>query len=129
MEGPGSECCQGQDISLLQNFLTGSEVQSLWVRRPESGVDHTPPSSAEAINVWSHTSTPPTCFYVVEMVNLKFISVTSVLELAGMMTALSWLTPTAREAVLTFRRRIKSRLPFVGIIRSLPYSTRFQDKG
>ena len=30
---------------------------------------------------------------------------------------------------LTFRRRIKSRLPFAGIIRRLPYSTRFQDKG
>ena len=30
---------------------------------------------------------------------------------------------------LTFRRRIKSRLPFSGIIRKLPYSTRFQDKG
>ena len=30
--------------------------------------------------------------------------------------------------VLTFKRRIKSRLPFAGIISS-PYSTRFQDKG
>ena len=30
---------------------------------------------------------------------------------------------------LTFRRRIESRLPFAGIIRRLPYSTRFQDKG
>ena len=30
---------------------------------------------------------------------------------------------------LTFRRRIKSRLPFAGIIRRLSYSTRFQDKG
>ena len=30
---------------------------------------------------------------------------------------------------LNFRRRIKSRLPFAGIIRSSPYSTRFQDKG
>ena len=30
---------------------------------------------------------------------------------------------------LTFKRRIKSRLPFAGIIRSSPYSTRFQDKG
>ena len=30
---------------------------------------------------------------------------------------------------LTFRRRIKSRLPFAGIIMRLPYSTRFQDKG
>ena len=30
---------------------------------------------------------------------------------------------------LTFRRRIKSHLPFAGIIRSSPYSTRFQDKG
>jgi len=29
---------------------------------------------------------------------------------------------------LTFRRRIKSRLPFAGIIRRLPYSTRFQDR-
>ena len=33
------------------------------------------------------------------------------------------------ELLLTFRRRIKSRLPFAGIIRSSPYSTRFQDKG
>ena len=30
---------------------------------------------------------------------------------------------------LTFRRRIKSSLPFAGIIRRLPYSARFQDKG
>ena len=33
------------------------------------------------------------------------------------------------STLLTFRRRIKSRLPFAGIIRRLPYSTRFQDKG
>ena len=31
--------------------------------------------------------------------------------------------------ILNFRRRIKSRLPFAGIIRRLSYSTRFQDKG
>ena len=30
---------------------------------------------------------------------------------------------------LTFKRRIKSHLPFEDIIRSSPYSTRFQDKG
>ena len=30
---------------------------------------------------------------------------------------------------LTFKRRIKSRLPFAGIIRSSPFSTRFQGKG
>ena len=30
---------------------------------------------------------------------------------------------------LTFRCRINSHLPFAGIIRSSPYSTRFQDKG
>jgi len=30
---------------------------------------------------------------------------------------------------LNFKRRIKSRLPFAGIIRSSPYSPRFQDKG
>jgi len=30
---------------------------------------------------------------------------------------------------LTFTSRIKSRLPFAGIIRRLPYSTGFQDKG
>jgi len=34
-----------------------------------------------------------------------------------------------KEAILTFRRRIKFRLPFAGIIRRLSYSTRFQDKG
>ena len=31
--------------------------------------------------------------------------------------------------LLTFKRRIKSHLPFEGIIRSSPYSTYFQDKG
>ena len=30
---------------------------------------------------------------------------------------------------LIFKRRIKYRLPFAGIIRSSPYSSRFQDKG
>ena len=30
---------------------------------------------------------------------------------------------------LNFRRRIKSRLPFAGIISSLSYSTRFEEKG
>ena len=30
---------------------------------------------------------------------------------------------------LTFKRRIKSHLQFAGIIRSSPYSPRFQDKG
>ena len=39
------------------------------------------------------------------------------------------LITTVRQLCLTFRRRIKSRLPFPGIIRRLPYSTRFQDKG
>jgi len=36
---------------------------------------------------------------------------------------------TQLYAVLTFRRRIKSRLPFAGIIRRLPYFAHFQDKG
>ena len=36
---------------------------------------------------------------------------------------------TLKMAYLTFRRRIKSQLPFAGIFRRLPYSTRFQDKG
>jgi hypothetical protein len=30
---------------------------------------------------------------------------------------------------LTFKRRIKSHLQFAGIIRSSPYSPRFQDNG
>jgi len=34
---------------------------------------------------------------------------------------------TARR--LTFKRRIKSHLLFAGIIRSSPYSPRFQDNG
>ena len=35
----------------------------------------------------------------------------------------------ALEDILTFKRRIKSHLPFAGIIRSSPYSPRFQDNG
>ena len=38
-------------------------------------------------------------------------------------------TAIARDKLLTFKRQIKSRLPFAGIIRSSPYSPRFQDKG
>ena len=37
--------------------------------------------------------------------------------------------PSAFCPYLTFNRRIKSRLPFAGIVRSSPYSPRFQDKG
>ena len=46
-------------------------------------------------------------------------------------TELEYNTVRVPEAVqsLTFKRRIKSHLPFAGIIRSSPYSTRFQDKG
>ena len=40
------------------------------------------------------------------------------------------MSPVVKSATsLTFRRRIKSRLPFAGIIRRLPYSTRLQDEG
>ena len=35
-------------------------------------VDHTPPSSAEAIKAWSCTSTPPTCPHSVDWDNLFF---------------------------------------------------------
>ena len=35
----------------------------------------------------------------------------------------------ALETALTFKRRIKSHMPFAGIIRSSPYSPRFQDNG
>jgi len=34
-----------------------------------------------------------------------------------------------KNVQLTFKRRIKSHLPFAGIIRSSPYSSRFQDNG
>jgi len=36
---------------------------------------------------------------------------------------------SAYEAFLTFKRRIKSHLPFAGIIRSSSYSPRFRDNG
>jgi len=39
------------------------------------------------------------------------------------------LTIHKMSAHLTFKRRIKSHLPFAGIIRSSPYSPRYQDKG
>ena len=37
--------------------------------------------------------------------------------------------PIHLETILTFKRRIKSHLPFAGVIRYSPYSSRFQDKG
>ena len=40
-----------------------------------------------------------------------------------------WESPINLVSLLTFRRRIKSHLPFAGIIRRLTYSTRFQDEG
>ena len=44
-------------------------------------------------------------------------------------TLLSGIILVERGIILTFERRIKSHLPFAGIIRSSPYSPRFQDKG
>jgi len=88
MEGPVFESRQGQDISSLQNVQNGSEVHSPWVRRPESGVDHTPPPNTEAINVWSRNSISPIRFHGVETENSKFLSVTSVRDLVSPITAL-----------------------------------------
>jgi len=35
----------------------------LGVKRPESEAGHSPPSSAEVMNAWSYTSTPPICLH------------------------------------------------------------------
>ena len=35
----------------------------------------------------------------------------------------------AKISGITFKRRIKSHLPFAGIIKSSPYSPRFEDNG
>jgi len=45
--------------------------------------------------------------------------------------SLAWVSfPVIRRLIqLTFKRRIKSHLPFAGIIRSSTYSPRFQDNG
>ena len=48
--------------------------------------------------------------------------------ISGIINCIMWLI-NCHVICLTFRRRIKSRLPFAGIIRRLSYSTRFQDKG
>ena len=59
----------------------------------------------------------------------RYTNVGCVLEVLHVVT-LCWVEAILlRVACLTFRRLIKSRLPFAGIIRRLPYSTRFQDKG
>ena len=65
----------------------------------------------------------------------EFVSFWPMKNLAGLADR-AFCTRSARdswgqrpEENLTFRRRIKSRLPFAGIIRRLSYSTRFQDKG
>jgi hypothetical protein len=42
------------------------------VKLLECDVNHSPPSSAEVKNVWTHTSTPPTCLHVVDRENFYF---------------------------------------------------------
>ena len=42
---------------------------------------------------------------------------------------ITYFSPEEGKYYLTFKRRIKSHLPFAGIIRSSPYSPCFQDKG
>jgi len=41
----------------------GTGALSLGIKRPESEANHSPPSSAEAENSWSYTSTPPICLH------------------------------------------------------------------
>ena len=64
---------QGQIIFfLLQNvqnrygaqpafFSLGTRCSFLAIKRPERGVDHSPPSSAEVKNEYSNTPTRPVC--------------------------------------------------------------------
>ena len=41
-------------------FYMGYQNPFSWVQRPESGVDHSPPYTAEVKNEWSCTYTSPT---------------------------------------------------------------------
>jgi hypothetical protein len=36
---------------------------TLAIQRPDSGANHSPPSSAEVKNAWSYTSTTPICLH------------------------------------------------------------------
>ena len=54
--------------------------------------------------------------------NEKFCTLTTV-------SKISRVGVTYALRLLTFKRRIKSHLPFAGIIRNSPYSPRFQDNG
>ena len=74
-------------------------------------VNHSPPSSAGVANEWSYTCMPPIYLNDGDNGNLIFLFACSF------------------SKYLTFKRRIKSHLPFAGIIRSSPYSPRFQDNG
>ena len=47
----------------------------------------------------------------------------------GERAIIGWAFALVAALNITYKRRIKSHLPFAGIIRSSPYSPRFQGKG
>jgi hypothetical protein len=73
LDDRGFESRQGLHFSLHHRIQTGSEAHPASYpmgtrgsfsgeKRPGREADHSPPSSAEAKNAWSYTSTPPYAF-------------------------------------------------------------------
>jgi hypothetical protein len=71
LDDPGFESWQRPEISFFKKnhphhlwrpfslLLRYYRCYILGLKRPRTGVDRSPPSSAEVKNKWSHTSTPP----------------------------------------------------------------------
>ena len=115
--------------NLLFSVHRGSSF--LGIKRPEN--DDNSPQCSPNLQLYFYSLPPPNILsrlgqeqlyrHVFETGNSHGI-VTFVAEYRNLQSlGLCW------HLCLTFKRRIKSHLPFAGIIRSSPYSPRFQDNG
>jgi hypothetical protein len=57
------------------SYSVGTGFFFLGVNRPWREVDHSPPSTAELKNEWSHTSAPTVCLYDVRTDRFTFYSI------------------------------------------------------
>ena len=107
----------------MYSLVTGFVGLRQWMRRPVRRADNfTIFLSRLSWNLGASTSWNP--------LNLSRPVVGLLFELYGIRDELQGDTFFAYKLTsLTFKRWIKSHRPFAGIIRSSPYSPRFQDKG
>ena len=114
---------------------TSSSIEGLFIARsPLHRTRHAYHSAGSSRDLWTirytYMSDIASKFVIIPISAIVHLRTTLYKKVISALVKMSHHIHTSGSSIcLTFKRRIKSHLPFAGIIRSSPYSPRFQDNG